>query len=92
MSEFTAMLKNEFRDFPAQVMQRIQDGRRAEIEFACSEERENNIVLAAMAMLDAGLSSDTVKQMLQKHWDLRQSEANNFITYSQKRLAQVNAN
>lgn len=87
MSEFTAMLKNEFRDFPAQIRQRFQDERRAEIEFACSEERENNIACAATAMLDAGLSPAKVQQMLQKHWDLRRSEADRFIAWSQKQLA-----
>ncbi len=92
MSEFSNMLKNEFRDFPDQIRQRFQDERRSEIEFACSEERDNNIAIAATAMLDAGLSRDIVQQMLQKHWDLRQSEANSFIAWSQRRLAQSGAN
>lgn len=50
------------------------------------DERENNIALAALAMLDGGLSVEKTIALLQKHWDLRRSEALPFIEWARKRM------
>ena len=39
------------------------------------EERDDNIALAALAMIDGGLDEEKTISLLQKHWDLRRSEA-----------------
>ena len=38
------------------------------------------------AMRDAGLSDEIITSMLQKHWDLRQSEAASFIDWAHSRV------
>ena len=42
-------------------------------------ERQSNIATAIRAMQDAGLDDNVIVQMLQKHWDLRRSEAVDLI-------------
>ena len=51
-----------------------------------SEERDNNIALAALAMLDGGLDVEKTLALLQKHWDLRRSEAMPFVSWASRRL------
>ena len=53
---------------------------------ARTEERENNIALAALAMLDGGLDVEKTLALLQKHWDLRRSEAMPFVSWASRRL------
>ena len=42
------------------------------------------IKVAALAMLEAGVEKDKIKDLLQKHWDLRSSEADFFICEAEK--------
>lgn len=51
------------------------DALRALIYTERMEERGRCIEVAARAMMDAGLDEDTVREQLQKQWDLRRSEA-----------------
>ncbi len=53
---------------------------------AREEERENNIATAALAMLDGGLSEEKTLGQLQKHWDLRRSEALPYVNWARKRV------
>ena len=55
---------------------------------ACNNERQNNIAIAAIAMMDAGLANETITKMLQKYWDLRLSEAENYIDWAHSRISQ----
>ena len=67
MSEFVNFLKTEFYDFLPQLRQSFQERRNADIENACFDERNNNIALAVIAMLDAGLNDEIVIEKLQKY-------------------------
>ena len=79
-------LKNGGREIAEGVRQDILDRRAYEHDLVRIDEREENIVVAATAMLDAGLSDDTVMSMLQKHWDLRPSEAKPFLEWGRTKL------
>ena len=61
----------------------LLDGIRAKVNEQISdaefEERIIGIEKATAAMLEAGVDDDTIIKMLQKHWDLRLSEATAFI-------------
>ena len=86
MSTVSEALRREARGFIPELQQRFRDERDNEILEAVYEERCNNIVIAATAMLDAGLSDSVVSQMLQKHWDLRLSETTRFLEWAQSQL------
>lgn len=53
----------------------IRDVTSGRIDDAVSEERIVNIEKATRAMLESGVDKSTVVQLLQKHWDMRLSEA-----------------
>lgn len=86
MSEFVNFLKTEFYDFLPQLRQSFQERRNTDIENACFDERNNNIALAVIAMLDAGLNDEIVIEKLQKYWDLRRSETAPFLKWGHKQL------
>ncbi len=67
--------------------------REARREFVCgieynarTVERNDNLSRAALAMLDGGLSAEQTTAMLQKHWDLRRSEAQPFVWWAQREI------
>ena len=86
MSDIKKQIKEEVRNFIPELQQKFRDERESEIFIARKEERENNIAVAAEAMLDAGLDDETVVQMLQKYWDLRRSETESFLKHAHRQL------
>lgn len=50
------------------------------------EERNNNIALAALALMDGGLNAEKTVALLQKHWDLRRSEALPFVEWARRQM------
>lgn len=86
MSEFTDRLKKELKDFFPDVMRGVRDDYSSEKQELLIREREDNIAIAAMAMVDAGLSDDVVIEKLNKFWDLRRSESKTILEWAHKRL------
>ena len=86
MSEFTDRLKKELKDFFPDVMRGVRDDYSSEKQELLIREREDNIAIAAMAMVDAGLSDDVVIEKLNKFWDLRRSESKTILELAHKRL------
>ena len=79
MTTFKQSLKQGFCDFFAELIQKFHDDRMNEIEWNRFDERQGNIAKAAFAMIENGLSDTSVIQALQKHFDLRASEAQRFV-------------
>ena len=52
-----------------------------------ADERNINLSLATLAMLDGGLSKEQTISQLQKYWDLRRSEAVPCVAWAQQKLA-----
>ena len=69
-----------------ELQQRLSEHFASLIQQERNDERDNNIALAALAMLDAGVSDDVTLHMMQKHWDLRQSEADSFLNWAHNRI------
>lgn len=74
------------QDFGMNILQGVRNNIAEHEDEACFYERQNNIATAAVAMCDAGLSDEIITSMLQKHWDLRQSEAASFIDWAHSRV------
>lgn len=87
MSKVGEAIKREAKGLIPELQQRMRDERDSVIREAVEAEHSNNIAIAAMAMLDAGLSDSVVSQMLQKYWDLRLSEASEFLEWAQSQLS-----
>lgn len=76
-------MANKYREaisgFGMELIDSIRDKANERISDAVLEERIIGIEKATISMLEAGVDDDTVIAMLQKHWDLRLSEANAFL-------------
>ena len=72
-------VKEAFKGFGGGILESIRDRHREIIDDAVFEERIIGIENATAAMLEAGIEDKIIIQMLQKHWDLRLSEATSFV-------------
>lgn len=79
MSDLWNQVKMQSKDFPAEIRNRIQADQQEVIEEAVLCERICSIEKATLALLEANVPKDQIIALLQKHWDLRRSEANQFI-------------
>lgn len=79
MSDLWNQVKMQFKDFPAEIRNRIQADQQEVIEEAVLSERICSIEKVTLALLEANVPKDQIIALLQKHWDLRRSEANQFI-------------
>ena len=79
MSDLWNQVKMQFKDFPAEIRNRIQADQQEVIEEGVLSERICSIEKATLALLEANVPKDQIIALLQKHWDLRRSEANQFI-------------
>ena len=79
MSDLWNQVKMQFKDFPAEIRDRIQAEQQEVIGEAVLSERICSIEKATLALLEANVPKDQIIALLQKHWDLRRSEANQFI-------------
>lgn len=69
------MLKESFDGFGLELVEKLRAYNYNRIDDAVFEEKIINIEKTIMAMLEAGVDKDVIIQMLQKHWDMRLSEA-----------------
>lgn len=67
------------RDFGWELLDDIREKANERISDAEFEERIVGIEKATAAMTEAGIGNAKIIEMLQKHWDLRSSEATAFI-------------
>ncbi|WP_175060958.1 cell division protein MraZ [Streptococcus salivarius] len=66
------------------LRERIIANQQAKLDDAAYNERLDNIGKATTALLEAGIDEERTKTLLQKHWDLRPSEAQEFIDFVYK--------
>lgn len=76
-------MSNGFREafdgFGWELLGRIRETANEKLSEAAFEERIIGIKKATIAMVEAGVDEETIIRMLQKHWDLRLSEATEFV-------------
>ena len=71
--------REAFDGFGWELLEGIRAKANERISDAVFEERIIGIEKATAAMLEAEVDEETIIKMLQKHWDLRLSEATAFI-------------
>ncbi|WP_368294064.1 hypothetical protein [Dehalobacter sp. TBBPA1] len=72
--------KDSFSGFGSELLERIRENWNARLDDAAFEERVSGIEKATMALREAGVEDAKIIYLLQKHWDLRLSEANDFLS------------
>ncbi|MBE5865605.1 MAG: hypothetical protein E7292_05235 [Lachnospiraceae bacterium] len=79
-------MSNEFRKaftgFGCELLDRIREAENEKLSDAAFEERTLGIQNATSAMIEAGVDEETIIRMLQKYWDLRLSDATDFVENS----------
>ena len=73
------IFKESMRDFGYELLDDIRGKANERISDAEFEERIVGLEKATISMIEAGVNDDTIIAMLQKHWDLRLSEAEVFL-------------
>ena len=72
-------LREAFDGFGLELLDGIRAKANERVRDAVFEERINGIEKATTAMIEADVDEEVIIKMLQKHWDLRLSEATAFI-------------
>lgn len=76
------VIREVFNGFGQELLDDIREKANERLSDAAFEGRVVGIEKATIAMIEAGVDKETIIKMLQKHWDLRLSEANAFIENS----------
>ncbi len=80
-----SIFKESFNGFGRDILNGIRQKFADQISDAEFEERMVGIEKATAAMVEAGVDEETIIKMLQKYWDLRLSEANEFLDHVKDR-------
>ncbi len=70
---------NTFKNFGLELLDNIRQGAKDRLSEAAFEEHIVGIEKATLAMMEAGVERSIIINMLQKHWNLRLSEATAFV-------------
>lgn len=80
----SSSLKEAFRGFGEELLDKIHQNADKRISDAELMERIIGIENATISMIEVGVDEEQIVKMLQKHWDLRLSEAREFIDSCKK--------
>lgn len=72
-------IKDSFSGFGSELLESIREGANARLDEAAFEEKIIGIEKATAALREAGIDDEKIIYLLQKYWDLRRSEANEFL-------------
>jgi len=76
----------EFKDFPQELRERLRQSVLEQEEEIVQHERRESVRKATNALLEAKVPKAKIIQLLQKHWDLRQSEAEKALFIAEHRI------
>ena len=75
----------EFKDFPQELRERLRQSELEREEEIIQQERALSVLKATDAFLEAEIPKESIIALLQKHWDLRQSEAEKALWQAENR-------
>lgn len=79
------ILKEEFKDYPQELQAQIRQEAIKREEEIIQQERSLSVRRAASAFVEARLPKERSISLLQKHWDLRRSEAETALQQAENR-------
>jgi hypothetical protein len=77
-------IRNAFSGFGRELLGNIRESAQDRLDDAAFEERIVGIENATASMIELGVEEDKIINMLQKYWDLRLSEAKEFVDRQRK--------
>lgn len=80
----TNEFRNAFSGYGRELLGNIRESAQDRLDDAAFEERIVGIGNAIAAMIEVGVEEDKIIHMLQKYWDLRLSEAKEFVERQRK--------
>ena len=78
----SSIFKEAFKGFRKELLDDIRKDANERINDAVFEERIIGIEKAAISMVEANVEKELIIKMLQKHWDLRLSEAVEIVDWA----------
>lgn len=78
----SSIFKEAFKGFRKELLDDIRKDANERINDAVFEERIIGIEKAAISMVEANVEKELIIKMLQKHWDLRLSEAEEIVDWA----------
>lgn len=75
----------EFKDFPQELRERLRQSELEREEEIIQQERALSVLKATDAFLEAEIPKESIIALLQKHWDLRRSEAEKALWQAENR-------
>lgn len=72
-------IRDSHSGFGSELLESIRENWNARLDEAAFEERVIGIKKATMALREAEVEDEKIVYLLQKHWDLRLSEAKEFL-------------
>lgn len=79
------IVKEELKDFPQELQEKLRQGEIEKENEIIQQERKLSVVRATDAFLEAQIPKEHIIFLLQKHWDLRQSEAEDALWRAENR-------
>lgn len=76
--------KESFSGFGREILERIREDNYARLDEAAFEERMIGIEKAVAALYEAEVDEERIISLLQKYWDLRLSEAKEFLKHEKQ--------
>lgn len=86
MGELKEIIKEEFRNFPSELLERIRQNNEEQVDDMVWRVELLSIQKATSALLEAAVADDKIVSLLQKYWDLRRSEAETMLKQARNRL------
>lgn len=87
MENFKKSLMQELKDCPMGIIETVRHVIEQHDEEVIEDMRNVSVVHASDALLEAELSDEKIISLLQKHYDLRKSEAENVLKQAKSRAA-----
>lgn len=75
----TCSIRDSFSGFGSELLESIRENANTKLDEVAFEEMIIGIEKATAALYEAEIEDEKIIYLLQKHWDLRRSEANEFL-------------
>lgn len=85
MSTLKDALKEEFKNFPSELINDVRQSRANSDDEIALETEIKSIHKATLALLEAKVEDKKIISLLQKYWDLRRSEAEEFLSQAKRK-------
>lgn len=73
---------NEIKNFPSEIIEDLRQRRKEEVEASYNEGYDDCLTNTVTILIDINLKDTEIIEILQKHFDVRKSEAERMIEFA----------